>query len=71
MLNQVFADDELSLDVILGLHRMLVEVLRFTFIGLSSYFLSFADVELKSSICFVDILYRHSKLLSNVSWLHM
>ena len=71
MLNHVLAYNELSLDVILWSRRMLVEVLRFAFIGDSSNFLSFADVELKSSICFVDILDRNSKLLSNISWLHM
>ena len=50
---------------------MLVEVLRFAFIGDSSDFLRFADVKLKSAICFVDILDRHSKLLCNISRFHM
>ena len=71
MLNHVFAYNELSLDVILRFRRMLVEVLRFAFIGDSSDFLRFADVKLKSAICFVDILDRHSKLLCNIGRLHM
>jgi len=71
MLNHVLAYNELSLDVILWLRRMLVEVLRLTLIGCSCNFLCFADVELKSAICFVDILDRHSKLLCNISRFHM